>query len=95
MWHIQTPLGSRINLTINEYDIEPSNHEDGGCLFDKLSIYGGPDRTSPRLTELCSRTTNPTKVISTGNNMLVTFYSDGSIRGKGFSAHYSSEVGGK
>lgn len=94
VWHIQTAMGTRVKLTIPEFDLEPSHGSDGGCIFDHLSIYGGPDRTSPRLAQLCAKTSNPTEVTSTGNNMLVAFYSDGSVRGKGFSARFSTEQNG-
>ena len=95
VWLIQTTLGSKIELTITEFDLEPSQHRDGSCNFDELNVYGGPDRTSPRLTHLCQKKTTPTVVTSQGNNMLVTFSSDGSITGKGFDAHYTKKEGGK
>ena len=88
-------MGTRVKLTVDEFDIEPSHGSDGGCIYDKLTVYGGPDRTSPQLTQLCTKKSDPTVVTAQGNNMLVAFYSDGSIRGKGFSAQYSTEVGGK
>ena len=94
VWLIQTTLGSKIELTITEFDLEPSQHRDGSCNFDELNVYGGPDRTSPRLTHLCQKKTTPTVVTSQGNNMLVTFSSDGSITGKGFDAHYTKKEGG-
>ena len=95
VWLIQTTLGSKIELTITEFDLEPSQGRDGNCHFDELNVYGGPDRTSPRLTHLCQKQTTPTVVTSQGNNMLVTFSSDGSITGKGFDAHYTKKEGGK
>ena len=83
-----------MKLIIEEFDLEPSHGHDGGCVWDKLTIYGGPDRTSPQLTELCSKKTDPTEVTATGNHMLIAFYADSSVRGKGFSARYSTEEGG-
>ena len=94
IWHIETTIGSRIELTITEFDLEPSQGRDGDCHFDELNVYGGPDRASPRLTHLCQKKTTPTVVTTQGNTMLVTFSSDGSIRGKGFDAHYTKQDGG-
>ena len=94
VWLIQTTLGSKIELTITEFDLEPAQGREGSCLFDQLNVYGGPDRTSPQLTHLCQKTTTPTVVTSQGNNMFVTFASDGSVVGKGFNAHYTKKEGG-
>ena len=65
LWHIETDLGTSIKLSIAEYDMEGGNDN---CPFDHLSIYGGPDSTSPRLTKLCQRKTNVT-VTALGNHM--------------------------
>lgn len=43
-WTIKTDLGSRIELNIEEYDLESAAE----CSFDSLTVYGGPDTTSPR-----------------------------------------------
>ncbi len=58
-------------------------------------VYGGPDRTSPNITHLCHRSTEPAVVSSTGNEMFVRFYSDVTIRGRGFFARYTAKTGGK
>ena len=95
MWRIQVPLGKRVKLTIEEFDIEPSQGDDGNCAYDHLTVYGGPDRMSPQLIQICEKKTTKTELSSQGRNMLVAFYSDFSVRGKGFHAHYSTEQGGK
>ena len=87
-------MGKRVKLTIEEFDIEPAQSSDNACLYDHLTVYGGPDRASPQLTQLCSKQTDKTEVTSQGRAMLVAFYSDGSIRGKGFTASYTSSNGG-
>ncbi|QQP52138.1 Cubilinlike, partial [Caligus rogercresseyi] len=46
-------LGTRIELTINDLDLKSSEN----CQDESLSVYGGPDETSPRLTQQCSRMT--------------------------------------
>ena len=74
-----------------EYDLEGEQD----CRFDSLTVYGGPDETSPQMTQLCQRRSNNVTVHSNGNNMMVKFVSDGSIRGKGFMARYSTRQSGK
>ena len=83
--YITTPLGSSVELHITEFDLESA----GNCYYDSLTVYGGPDDTSPQLVQMCARQTNVT-VTSNGNNMMVRFISDGSIRGKGFTAEYKT-----
>ena len=80
-----------VELNIVEYDLEGA----ADCHYDYLEVYGGPDTTSPRLTQLCSRRSDNVTVSSNGNRMLVRFRSDGSIRGKGFLATYKTRTQGK
>jgi hypothetical protein len=89
------PLGKKIILTIEDFDIEPAQSTEGECYYDHLTVYGGSDRNSPQLTQLCAKQTEASVVTSQGSNMLVAFYSDGSVRGKGFHAHYSTTGEGK
>ena len=89
-WYITTALGTSVELHILEYDLEGQ----ATCRYDALTVYGGRDTTSPQLTQLCMRRTTNVTVTSTGNHMLVHFKSDGSIRGKGFSARYQTKPSG-
>ena len=57
-------------------------------------FFSGPDDTSPKLTELCEKRIQNVNVTSMGNHMFVRFKSDASIRGKGFTASYTSSNGG-
>lgn len=90
IWTIETALGTSIELSISEYDMEGQAE----CSYDSLSVYGGPDQTSPRLTQLCQRRSTNTTVTASGNKMMVVFKSDGSIRGKGFSARFKTNTQG-
>ncbi|XP_071514687.1 cubilin-like [Panulirus ornatus] len=89
-WQIRTPPGTKVQITIHDFEIEASSE----CYFDVLRVYGGEDSTSPLLTSLCHQQTRPVVVTSQGNNALVTFHSDVNIRGKGFNISYSSLHGG-
>ena len=90
IWVIEAELGSKVELTITEYQME--GHSD--CQYDYLKIYGGPDETSPLLTKLCDSHTVNSVLTSLGNKMLVKFGSDSSRSSKGFNAKYKSIPGG-
>ena len=115
-WKIETTPGTKIELTIKDFDLEGSRT----CRYDSLAVYAGiknvnkqlfprnvnktsnriniffsgPDDTSPKLTELCEKRIQNVNVTSMGNHMFVRFKSDASIRGKGFTASYTSSNGG-
>ncbi|KAM4534255.1 cubilin [Odontesthes bonariensis] len=90
IWYITTTGGSSITLTIHEFDVE--FHQD--CNYDVLEVYGGPDLTAPQLAKLCSTTSNPMRVSSTGNLLTVRFKSDAYVSGRGFNASWSEVQGG-
>lgn len=85
-------LGTSIELNVIEYDLEGQSAD---CSYDSLTVYGGPDMTSPQLTQLCHRRSTNVTVTSTGNNMVVRFVSDENVRGKGFAAEYRTLSTGK
>ena len=86
VWEIETEPGSRVELTISNFDIESAT----GCNFDFLRIHGGLDESAPELTTLCHRQEHPVVVTSSGNRMYVHFHSDVSIRGRGFLASFQT-----
>ncbi|XP_019897556.2 cubilin [Esox lucius] len=90
LWYIQTAAGSSITITIYEFDVE--YHPD--CSFDLLEVYGGPDLSAPRLAQLCTTTSSPLQVSSTGNWVTVRFKSDPYISGRGFNASWVEVQGG-
>ncbi|XP_053268342.1 cubilin [Pleuronectes platessa] len=90
MWYITTSPGSSITLTIHEFDVE--FHQD--CSYDVLEVYGGPDLSAPQLSKLCSTTSNPIQVSSTGNLLTVRFKSDAYVSGRGFNASWAEVPGG-
>ncbi|KAM6900418.1 cubilin [Xenentodon cancila] len=90
IWYISTAAGSSITLTIHEFDVE--FHQD--CSYDVLEVYGGPDLLAPRLAQLCSTTSSPMQVSSTGNLLTVRFKSDAYVSGGGFNASWTEVQGG-
>ncbi|XP_014830968.1 PREDICTED: cubilin, partial [Poecilia mexicana] len=90
IWYITTTPGSSITLTIHEFDVEFHDN----CNYDVLEVYGGPDLQAPRLARLCSTTSNPMQVSSTGNQITVRFKSDAYVSGRGFNASWTELQGG-
>lgn len=90
IWYITTTAGSSITITILEFDVE--YHQD--CNYDVLEVYGGPDLTAPQLAKLCTTTTTPMQVSSTGNLLTVRFMSDAYVSGRGFNASWTEVQGG-
>ncbi|KAM9333329.1 LOW QUALITY PROTEIN: cubilin [Pholidichthys leucotaenia] len=90
IWYIITSAGSSVTLTIHEFDVE--FHQD--CSYDVLEVYGGPDLSSPQLAKLCSTTSDPMQVSSTGNMLTVRFKSDAYVSGRGFNASWVEVPGG-
>lgn len=89
-WEIRVDLGQRIELTVQEYDMESSSN----CNFDSVKVYGGRDETAPLLTSLCHQQSFPSVITSSGNLMYLIFKSDYSIHGRGFLASYVALPGG-
>ncbi|KAK2886327.1 cubilin [Channa argus] len=90
IWYITTSAGSSITLTIHEFDVE--FHQN--CNYDVLEVYGGPDLSAPRLAQLCTTTSSPMQVSSTGNKLTVRFKSDAVVSGRGFNASWAEVQGG-
>ncbi|XP_059901037.1 cubilin [Gadus macrocephalus] len=90
IWHITVATGRSITINIHEFDVE--YHPD--CNYDVLEVFGGPDPTAPRLAQLCSTTTSPMQVSSTGNTITVRFKTDAYVSGRGFNASWVESNGG-
>ncbi|XP_075408563.1 cubilin [Tenrec ecaudatus] len=92
IWYISTAMGSSIQLTIHDFDVE----QHASCIYDSLEVYGGPDFHSPRIAQLCSQRSseNPMQVSSTGNELAIRFKTDSSINGRGFNVSWHAVPGG-
>ncbi|MED6278602.1 hypothetical protein CHARACLAT_025604, partial [Characodon lateralis] len=89
IWYVTSTPGSSVTLNIHEFDVE--FHEN--CNYDVLEVYGGPDLQAPRLARLCSTTSSPMQVSSTGNLLTVRFKSDAYVSGRGFNANWAEVQG--
>ncbi|XP_040577951.1 cubilin [Lepeophtheirus salmonis] len=90
VWKIATDLGTRIELNILDLDLKSSE----SCNHEFLRVYGGPDESSPMLTEQCTRRTSPMIVQSMGNHMLIIFRGDNSELGKLMKAFFKTKING-
>ncbi|CAL1576609.1 unnamed protein product [Knipowitschia caucasica] len=90
LWFINTAAGSSITITIYEFSVE--FHPD--CNYDVLEVFGGPDPQAPQLAKLCTTTSSPMQVSSTGNTVTVRFKSDQYVSGRGFNASWAEVPGG-
>lgn len=79
--------GNLINFVIDDFETEFHNN----CSLDGFLIYDSEFANSNKLLlKHCgNHMPNQTKYTSTDNKMLVVFYSDASIGGRGFKANYS------
>jgi len=53
------------------------------CTYDRLEIFDGADTAARQLARLCGSGL-PNPVVSTGNRLYMTFYTDASVQRKGF-----------
>lgn len=80
-YRVQVPAGKTIELYILHLELEHSH--------DNLVIYDGHSSTSTQIATLTGTTGSGRKFVTTGNELFVTFRSDGSGTRKGFQAVYT------
>nr|UCK81482.1 MASP-related molecule 2-like protein [Arenicola marina] len=85
-WRIIVPDTERAFLQFITFDLEGGDY----CQYDSVVIYNGYDELAPIVGTYCGNTL-PGDVIGTTNVLYVTFVSDISIRGTGFSATFSGK----
>nr|XP_023021404.1 tolloid-like protein 2 [Leptinotarsa decemlineata] len=81
IWRLTVPKNHQVALRFQSFDVE--NHD--SCVYDYVEIRDGLTLDSPIIKVHCGHKVPP-DVISTSNNMLVKFVSDGSVQKGGFSA---------
>jgi cubilin len=80
-WLIQPANGGRVQLSFSAFSTE-------SCC-DRVQVYDGTTTSATRIGNF-SGSTLPASVTSTGNALLVTFTSDFSVTGAGFTANWTS-----
>ncbi|XP_066304567.1 uncharacterized protein [Branchiostoma lanceolatum] len=84
-WKITVTAGKVVAFSFPEMNIE--NHR--LCGYDALVVYNGPTSAFPEAARLCGNSAGP--VLTTVNEVFVTFTTDGSVTGAGFSASFREE----
>lgn len=88
-WRISATHGERIQLNITDLDIFESND----CQSDYLEIRDGYWQKSALLGRFCGAQSQIPLIMTTGNRMIITYYSNHAER-KGFAARYEAICGG-
>ncbi|XP_078658661.1 ovochymase-like [Branchiostoma floridae x Branchiostoma belcheri] len=83
-WKMSVTPGKLVQINIDTMDVEA----DGGCSYDSIAIYDGPDASAPLLRKLCGSSAR--EVVANGNEAFVVFSTDSSVTGSGFSATFSA-----
>ncbi|KAG8252010.1 hypothetical protein J6590_068218 [Homalodisca vitripennis] len=87
-WRIQLPLGDKIQITFNKFDLEETTPCD-----DFLEVRDGASRTSPMVGQWCGSNLPP-DFTSSSNELTIIFHSDLIFGGSGFTLHYKPVCGG-
>ncbi|XP_044011009.1 cubilin [Aphidius gifuensis] len=89
-WKIQLPIGEKIFIDWQEFDIEGSKP----CRFDYVEIFEGPNTDSPLIGKYCGDSKPPSQILDS-NEALIIFNSDFTMSGKGFKLNYNTHCGGE
>ncbi|CAH1176432.1 unnamed protein product [Phaedon cochleariae] len=89
VWHFTTTPGHRIRISFQFFELEP--HQE--CSYDHVDFYDGPSPEAPSLGRFCGSKI-PHLIISSGNQLYMTFRSDASVQRIGFWATHSTVCGG-
>ena len=64
--------------------------EQEACNFDKLKIYDGLDASATSIGTYCGKTAPPNPGCTVNNMVYMTFTSDGSVTGTGFTVDFEA-----
>ncbi|CAI5455008.1 unnamed protein product [Caenorhabditis angaria] len=89
-WHFVTTPGHRLMLTFSTFQVE----EHSQCKYDAVSVFDGGDSDAALAGVFCGLLPPPL-LLSSLNELYLTFTSDASVSRRGFQAQYSSVCGGR
>ncbi|CAP34105.2 Protein CBR-NAS-39 [Caenorhabditis briggsae] len=89
-WHFVTTPGHRLMLTFSIFQVE----EHAQCKYDAVSVFDGGDDSAQLAGVFCGLTPPPL-LLSSSNELYLTFSSDASVSRRGFQAQYTSVCGGR
>jgi len=78
---------NRCAQTFNDFELEAHME----CTYDRLEIFDGDDMSARQLGRLCGSGL-PNPVVSTGNRLYMTFYTDASVQRKGFDITHTTGI---
>ena len=78
----------RVHLHFKSFDVETA---DGDCSFDSVKVYSGDSDKAPLQNTFCGDDL-PGDVTSAGNSLFISFLSDRSKTGGGFSVEYKTKT---
>ncbi|CAH0558861.1 unnamed protein product [Brassicogethes aeneus] len=90
VWHFIATPGQRIRLAFIKFEVE--SHQE--CSYDHVDFYDGGSPEAHSLGRFCGSKV-PHPIVSSGNQLYMTFRSDNSVQRKGFSATHATVCGGK
>ncbi|KAJ8281431.1 hypothetical protein GJAV_G00067600 [Gymnothorax javanicus] len=89
LWSIRVPAGKTITLTFTHFDVEEPAPLIGRC-FDNVLVYDGATAGAKKYGPFCGSKI-PAVIRSTGNTLLMRFYSDLLTEAEGFRAHWTTD----
>lgn len=89
LWTIRTPKGKTIKLTFTDFDMEEAGILFGQCN-DNVVVYDGSKPGAKKYGPFCG-TKMPPVIESTTNELVIRFFADFFLEGKGFRAHWTTD----
>ena len=86
---IAPPSAVNLTLTFNTFDVEADN-----CIYDYMTIYDGPNNTSPLIGKYCNSSIPPSPLTSSGNAITIKFYADAGLELDGFDIDWNCSLVG-
>ncbi|KAL3278791.1 hypothetical protein HHI36_016314 [Cryptolaemus montrouzieri] len=89
VWHFMTTPGHRIRIAFLTFEIEPHQI----CSYDYVEFFDGASTEASSMGKYCGSKL-PSLIIASGNQLYMSFKSDGSVQKKGFWATHATVCGG-
>ena len=87
-WNIQAPSGKQIALSFDEFETEHASGNADDAKYDHLTIYDGKDNNAQIIGNKFNGTISLSDILSSGNNLHLSFKSNSGYEKKGFQIHY-------
>ena len=86
-----SPSGaSTVDLSFLSFSVEAG--PSGGCGYDYLEVYDGPDATAPLIDTYCNNNMPPATLSSTASSVTLVFHSDPGVQKSGFEIDWSCNL---